>query len=277
MIFSLVTGDVRHARWASEVLQGRILVDLEGLTKRERQMDRGLFYSDHSLDDLRAIRAACPRASITVRVNSIHDASAEEIAAVAIHRPNRIMLPWIRSAGEIERFLELVPPGIEPILLLENRWSLDFIPELMRRFPVREVFIGLNDLSLDLGFPNFQRTLLHETFRTAVRRLRESDLVWGFGGVGDFRDRSLPIAAEDFFLYQMRLGSRSGWLSRSFRRLLDGGAWQENAAFTLGRIRDGVARIAKESGRRKLESVAAFEHLLAGFGGVRPSGFLTMP
>ena len=264
MILSLVTGDIRHARWAGDAGVERILVDLEGFTKRERQKDRRLFYSDHSLDDLRAIRAACPRASITVRVNSIHAGSAEEIGAVAIHGPDRIMLPWIRSAGEIDRFLELVPPGIEPILLLENHWSLRFLPELLRYFPIREVYIGLNDLSLDLGFRNFSRTLLHETFRTAARHLRESDLVWGFGGVGDFRDRSLPIAAEDFFLYQVRLGSRSGWLSRSFRRLLDGGSVDDGAAFTLARIREGVRRVASESAERKAEAIAAVERVLTG-------------
>lgn len=264
MILSLVTVDVRHARWAGDSGVERIVVDLEGFTKRERQKGRGLFLSEHSLEHLRVIRAACPRASITVRVNSLHDGSAEEIGAVATHAPERIMLPWIRSAAEIDRFLELVPPGIEPILLLENRWSLDFLPEILRHLPVREVHIGLNDLSLDLGFRNFALTLLHETFRTAVRRLHDSDLIWGFGGVGDFRDRSLPIVPEEFFLYQMRLGSRSGWLSRSFRRLLDDDAGKDGAAFTLGRIREGTGRVAAESPERRAALIAAFERGLAG-------------
>jgi hypothetical protein len=263
MILSLITADIRHARWAGSVGVERILIDLEGLTKRERQQNRGLFHSDHTLEDLGAIRGACPRASITVRVNSIHAGSAKEIGAVTMHRPDRIMLPWIRSADEIDQFLDLVPAGIEPILLLENRWSLEFLPDLVQHYPVREVYIGLNDLSLDLGFRNFAQTLLHKTFQTAARQLRESDLIWGFGGVGDFRDRSLPIAAEDFFLYQVRLGSRSCWLSRSFRQLLDGCPTEDAAAFTIGRIRESMRQIASESAERNAESIADFEHELA--------------
>lgn len=263
MILSLVTADLRHVRWAGDAGVERILVDLEGSTKRERQKGRGLFLSDHSIDDLRAIRAAFPKTSITVRVNSIHDGSDEEIGAVVCHAPERIMLPWIRSSVEIERFLELVPPDIEPILLLETRWSLEFLPELLAVGAVREMYIGLNDLSLDLGFRNFAETLLHETFRTAVRHLQDRDVVWGFGGIGDFRDRSLPVDPEAFFLYQARLGSRSGWLSRSFRRLLDKDAGADGAAFTLGRIRKGMARVAEESAERKTASIAAFERALA--------------
>ena len=263
MILSLVTADVWQARWAADAGVERILVDLEGFTKDERQQGRGLFRSNHSLDDLGAIRAACPRTSVTVRVNSIHDGSAEEIGAVAAHAPARIMLPWIRSADEIDRFLELVPPGVEPVLLLENRWSLGFLPEILRNLPVREVYIGLNDLSLDLGLRNFAQTLLHQSFRSAIHRLCDRDRLWGFGGVGDFRDRSLPIAPEAFFLFQVRLGSGSGWLSRSFRKMLDEDGGGENAAFTLARIRDGEGRVAAESAERRRASIAAFEQILA--------------
>lgn len=263
MILSLITNDLAHIALAQSVGIQRILVDLEIESKRQRQAGRRLFLSDHRLEDVARIRHAYPTVSLTVRINSMHPGSALEIAQLAPLRPDRVMLPYISSLAEIDRFLQLLPTPIEPILLLENRFSLQILPKLIDNYPIREVFIGLNDLSIDLGHPNLVLTILHENFRRSVRLLQDSSLTWGFGGIGSFADRRLPIAPERFFDFQLCLGSTSGWLSRSFRRLFDQSDPEPAVAAAMSQMRELMAANAGRDGQTRQQCAAHFQQQLA--------------
>jgi hypothetical protein len=221
VVFTLITNRPADAGLAHRTGIQRVAIDLERETKIHRQAGCGTFISAHSLEDLERLREHLPHGNLLVRVNSIHSGSAEEFRRLADSAPQSVMLPFFQTLQEVDRFLGLVPKGTAPVLLLESVASLRLLERLLAEYPVGEYFIGLNDLSLDLGNPNFLVTLRDPLFLDAVGRLSAGGLPWGLGGVGDPFDTKLPINTRAFFEYQVAQGADRALFSRNFRILFD--------------------------------------------------------
>jgi hypothetical protein len=218
--YILITNRDRDVGVAAEAGIHRIMIDLERTTKLCRQAGRGTFVSEHSIDDIARIRRNFPEVYVVVRINSIHAGTHDEIRRVSECAPAAIMLPFFRELREVDKFLSELPEGIKPILLLENVASLRLVPTLIQRYAnaIAEYYVGLNDLSLDLGNCNFLLTLEDSLLQKTIGLLTQP---WGIGGTGDPFNESLPISPRGFFQYQVAKGATRTLLSRSFRTLFD--------------------------------------------------------
>ena len=109
-----ITKDPEIARIAEEAGVDRIWVDLEYIGKALRQGGLDTVQSHHTIEDIKVIHAAINRAELQVRVNPIHEATADygdsrsEIEAAIAAGADRLMLPYFKTVEEVETFLRLV-------------------------------------------------------------------------------------------------------------------------------------------------------------------------
>src|SRR5687768_12693479 len=96
-----ITNDPAMARRCDALDGMRLFVDLERLGKAERQAGRDTFISRHGLDDVARMREAARRSRLMVRVNPLHDGSAQEVEAVLAQGPDLLMLPMFERPQQL--------------------------------------------------------------------------------------------------------------------------------------------------------------------------------
>ena len=215
-----ITNDPVVARIAERSGVDRIFVDLEFVGKALRQGGMDTVQSHHTVDDVRAIRAAVTRSEVLVRVNPIHDAlpdygdSPWEIDAVIDAGADVLMLPYFKTVSEVETFLRLVRGRAATMLLVETPEAVAAIDEILALEGIDEIHIGLNDLSLGYGMRFMFELLADGTVERLCNQFREKGLKYGFGGIASLGKGLLP--AERVIREHYRLGSTCAILSRSF-------------------------------------------------------------
>ena len=189
-----------------------------GKDKRQRGLDT--VKSHHTVEDVRVIKNAVVTAEVLARVNPIHDAlpqypaSREEIDATVAAGADVIMLPYFKTAEEVQTFLELVGGRTRTMLLVETPEAVEHIDEILELPGIDEVYIGLNDLSLGYHLPFMFQLLADGTVEQLCFKLRKKGIFFGFGGIASIGEGRLP--AEYIIREHYRLGSRCVILSRSF-------------------------------------------------------------
>lgn len=215
-----ITRDPAVARIAEENGVDRIWVDLEYIGKAKRQGGMDTVQSHHTIEDIRVIRGAIRRAELLVRVNPIHEATADygdsrsEIEAAIAAGADRLMLPYFKTAAEVETFLHIISGRVKNVLLLETPEAVAAIDEILRLPGIDEIHIGLNDLSLGYGMPFMFQLLADGTVERLCLQFREAGIPYGFGGIASLGKGLLP--AERVIREHYRLGSTRVILSRSF-------------------------------------------------------------
>ena len=101
-----ITNSIPKAKAAEVAGVDRIMVDLEILGKRQRQMGRDTLISGHRLEDVSKLRLKITNLELLVRVNPIHEGSANEINKVISSGADSVMLPMFRTANEVRDFVE---------------------------------------------------------------------------------------------------------------------------------------------------------------------------
>ena len=198
----------------------RIFVDMEYIGKSDRQGGMDTVQSHHTVEDVKAIRRILTKAELMVRVNPIHEAtdrypsSAEEINAVIGAGADILMLPYFKTAAEVEAFVRLVDGRAKTLLLVETPEAAEAIHSILAVQGIDEVFIGLNDLSLGYGKKFMFEMLTDGTVERLCRVFRAHGLPYGFGGIAAPGKGMLP--AEYIIGEHYRLGSTCAILSRSF-------------------------------------------------------------
>ena len=232
-----ITKDPEIARIAEEAGVDRIWVDLEYIGKASRQGGLDTVQSHHTIEDIKVIHAAINRAELQVRVNPIHDATAEygdsrsEIEAAIAAGADRLMLPYFKTVEEVETFLSLVGGRVRNNLLVETPEAVERIDEILALPGIDEIHIGLNDLSLGYGKPFLFDLLADGTVERLCLKCREAGIPYGFGGVASLGRGLLP--AEYVIREHYRLGSTRVILSRSFcNRELNADLDEGRIAFT---------------------------------------------
>jgi hypothetical protein len=227
MELSLITNNPVLANVAEDAGIDRIFIDLERLGKPQRQLNRGLFLSDHHIDDIARIRHVLCQAKLMVRVDPIHDGSRDQIDSVISAGADLVMLPYFHHIIEARQFLDLVGNRAATCLLVETREASEVLAELTMLQGLSEIHIGLNDLSLSFGKAFLYDLIADGTIDGLCKTLRDSGLPFGFGGIGSLRLRNLPIPPELILAYQVCQGASRGWLSRSFREV-ESSFWKED-------------------------------------------------
>ena len=132
----------------------RIFVDMEYIGKSDRQGGLDSVQNHHTVEDVRAMKQAVNSAEVLVRINPIHEATADyssseqEIEDVIRAGADIIMLPFITDVQQVKDFLRFVGGRAKTMPLIETPQSAESLDEILELDGIDEIYIGLNDLSL---------------------------------------------------------------------------------------------------------------------------------
>lgn len=215
-----VTNNPQVAAIAQTAGVDRLFVDMEYIGKDIRQGGMDTVQSRHTFDDVRKIRAVADKAQLLVRCNPIHEATAdyvsskEEIDEIVKCGADIIMLPYFKTAREVQTFVDLVDGRAKTLPLIETKEAAECIDEILEIDGIDELYIGLNDLHLSYGLTFMFQLLADGTVEKLADKIKSKGIPYGFGGIARIGDGILP--AERILTEHYRLGSTSVILSRSF-------------------------------------------------------------
>lgn len=214
--FLQITNDPALALRCDALPGMRLFVDLERLGKAERQAGRNTFISTHGVDDVGRIKAQLRHSRLMVRVNPLHGGTLAELDAVLAQGADALMLPMFHTPQELRAFSALVAGRAPIVALLETAGALNTLDGWITTPGLCEVFVGLNDLHLSLGYRFMFEPLAQGLLDRVAVRAHAQGLRFGFGGLARL-DEGL-LAGRDVLAEHVRLGSQAVILSRTFHR-----------------------------------------------------------
>ncbi len=209
-----ITNDTEVAKIAENEGVDRIWIDLEVNGKEERQKNMDTVKSKHSINDVGKIKKVLTTADLIVRVNPIYEGSKEEIDSVINQGADIVMLPFFKTAKEVQTFIELVNKRAKVCLLCETPEAVENLDEILEIPGIDEIHIGLNDLHLGYHKDFMFELLTDGTVEKICKKIKEKGIPYGFGGIARVGTGTLP--AEHIIIEHYRLGSQIAILSRSF-------------------------------------------------------------
>ncbi len=198
----------------------RIFIDMEYIGKSARQGGMNTVQNCHTIEDICAIKKVLSKAQILVRCNPIHDeidgyySSKEEIDATIEAGADILMLPYFKTAKEVQEFVCLVDGRAKTLPLIETPEAVACIDEILEIDGIDEIFVGLNDLSLGYGMKFMFQLLTDGTVEKLCNKFKSKGLPYGFGGIASIGKGMVP--SEHVIAEHYRLGSTCAILSRSF-------------------------------------------------------------
>lgn len=193
----------------------RIFIDMEYIGKDKRQGGLDTVKNHHTVEDVKNVRAVISKSKLLVRVNPIHERSAEEIDSVIDAGADFIMLPMWKSVEEVKTFYSIVNRRVKTILLLETDEARLCLDEVIKLKDVDEIYIGLNDLHLSQHKKFMFELYTDGTVDEIVKKLKSANIKFGIGGVGKVNCDNL-LSAENILCEHYRLGSSMVILARAF-------------------------------------------------------------
>ena len=127
-----ITNRPEIAEIAESVGVDRIFVDMEYIGKEERQPGDTV-KSYHTFEDISTIRRTIKKAELLVRINPVHEASAEyygtkrEIDEAVTRGADIIMLPYFKTVEEARFFVSCVNRRVKTMLLVETPEAVEII------------------------------------------------------------------------------------------------------------------------------------------------------
>ena len=215
-----ITNSPEIAKIAENAGVQRIFIDMEYIGKADRQGGMDTVQSHHTIEDIRNVKGVLERAQIMARCNPIHVAteeycgSKEEIDGAIEAGADILMLPYFKTATEVEEFVRLVNGRAKILPLVETPEAVACIDEILEIDGIDEIFIGLNDLSLGYGKKFMFELLTDGTVENLCEKFKQRGIKYGFGGIAALGKGLLPsgkVIQEHY-----RLGSTCAILSRSF-------------------------------------------------------------
>ncbi|MEM7209857.1 MAG: aldolase/citrate lyase family protein [Pseudomonadota bacterium] len=216
MKYMLITNDPDVASVAERAGVARIFVDLEKLGKQERQGHLDTHMSSHSPHDVARIRKVLTSAELLVRLNPLHAGTESEVEGALHSGADILMLPMFHSPEEVSKFVSIVNRRAKTIPLVETYAAAQSLQDLVSIKGVDEIYIGLNDLHLDMGMRFMFEPLANGYIDSLVATIKQAGLPFGFGGIARYGEGVVP--GEMVLAEHMRLGSASVILSRTFHR-----------------------------------------------------------
>lgn len=116
-----ITNSPEIASIAQSAGADRIFIDMEYIGKEERQKGMDTVKNHHTVSDVKAVRKVLDRSQLLVRVNPIHENSEQEINTVINAGADIVMLPMWKSAGEVEKFADIVGDRAKKCCFLKPR------------------------------------------------------------------------------------------------------------------------------------------------------------
>ncbi len=219
MKLMLLTGDPVFAKKAEDCGVDRIFLDLEYINKAERQQGRSTFITTNTIRDVEPLRKAISKAEFLVRVNPINPLSQGEIDAVCDGGADLIMLPMVYDEEDVKSFVNMVNGRAKTVPMIETAPAMTRINDILEVDGVDELYIGLNDLHIDLKLDFMFESLSGDLIDYMAEKIKAKGIPFGFGGMAKIGEGTLP--AERILAEHYRLGSSSVILSRTFRNEVD--------------------------------------------------------
>lgn len=266
-----ITNRPEIAEIAESVGVDRIFVDMEYIGKEERQPGDTV-KSHHTFEDISTIRRTIKNAELLVRINPVHEKSAEyygserEIDEAIERGADIIMLPYFKTVAEAKFFLSYVGGRAKTMLLVETPEAVDLIDELLKLDGIDEIYIGLNDLSIGYKRKFMFEVLADGTVEKICLKIRKTGIPYGFGGLASLEKGMIPgrmVLKEHY-----RLGSTSVILSRSFcnsERITEIEAISAIFNSEVKRIREYEERCdehARYFNENRIEMIAAIDEIV---------------
>lgn len=250
-----ITNDPAVARIAEASGVDRIFIDMEYIGKSDRQGGMDTVQSHHTPEDIARVKEAVTKAKLMVRVNPIHEATAdyssskEEIDAAIEAGADILMLPYFKTPEEVAEFVRLVDGRAVTLPLVETPEAAERIHEILAVEGIDEIYVGLNDLSLGYGMKFMFQLLADGTVERLCNAFRDKGIPYGFGGIAALGKGLLP--AEYVIAEHYRLGSTCAILSRSFcdlRTISSVGELEELFSREMIRVREHEAFCLEQDG-----------------------------
>ncbi len=216
MKFMLITNDVKAALNAEKSGVSRIFVDLEKLGKHERQGHLDTLISSHSILDVAKMKSVLSTAELLVRVNPINEGSEKEVEDAILSGADILMLPMFHSEEEVQYFSSLIRGRVKFIPLIETFSAVQAIKKIVEISGVSEVYIGLNDLHLDMKLNFMFEPVANGLIDEMADVILNANMPFGFGGIARVGEGVIP--GELIMAEHLRLKSSSVILSRTFNR-----------------------------------------------------------
>ncbi len=211
----LVTSDIENIKEAQKAGIDRIFFDLEYINKRERQHGRNTLILHNDIEELPAIRKACTKSELVVRVNALYPHSKQEIDKAIEYGADIIMLPMVMDAEDVRILVDYVGGRAKVMPMVETAQALARIDDILEVKGIDEIYIGLNDLHISMGLAFMFELLSGGLVEYATQKIKKAGVKFGFGGMAKIGEGSLP--AEAILAEHYRLDSNSVILSRTFR------------------------------------------------------------
>lgn len=215
-----ITKNPEIARIAEGVGVDWIFVDMEYIGKDARQRGLNTVQNHHTVNDIKNIKQSLNKSKVLVRVNPIDDtipnyySSKEEIDAAIEAGADILMLPYFKTVEEVNKFISYVDGRAKTILLVETIESTELIDEILEIPGIDMVYLGLNDLHLQLGMKFMFELLTDGTVERLGKKIIEKGIPFGFGGIATLDGGAVPGAMV--LKEHYRLGSSMVIVSRSF-------------------------------------------------------------
>lgn len=209
-----ITNNLDVALIAQKYGVDRVWIDLETIEKDVRQKGIDSVKSHHQVSDIVKIKPHLTTSEMLVRVNSWYAGSVDEINAVIKAGADMIMLPYWKTAEEVQKFIKTVDGRCKTTLLLETKEAVDIVDDVLEISGINEIHIGLNDLHLSYDLDFMFELLTEGTVEKLCTRFVAAGIPYGFGGIAKIGDGAVP--AEKIIMEHYRLGSTRAILSRTF-------------------------------------------------------------
>lgn len=209
----LFTHDADYARAAVAGGIDAIVVDWEWRGKSVRQAGRDTEINRGTDEDLSRLREAVPAATLICRINNdLDEVRARELDRAVALGADEIWLPMVRTLGEVTSSLARLGGRARLGVQVETRDALDLGPAL-ERLDLARVYVGLNDLHIDLAREHLFEPLVDGT----VERFRAT--YDGRFGVAGFTHpaQGHPVPCRLLLAEMARLRCDFAVARRSFR------------------------------------------------------------
>lgn len=189
---------------------GAAVVDWEWRGKAARQSGRDTQINYGTHEDLTRTRESVA-GRVICRINNEPELRAREAQLAVKLGADEVWLPMVRSVGEVRECLDAVGDRAGVGIMLETRDALTLGRELAH-LPLTNVYVGLNDLCIDLGRDNLFEPLVDGT----LERFRDSyNGRIGFAGVTR-PEHGAPIPQHLLLAEMERLECAFGVARRAF-------------------------------------------------------------
>lgn len=215
-----ITNNTKVAAIAQAAGVDRIWVDMEYIGKEERQGGMDTVKSHHTIEDIKAIRQVVTTSQLMVRINPIHEkvngslGTEDEIEQTIRAGADVIMLPYFKTAEEVERFVHAVNGRATTMILVETETAVEHLDDILSVPGIDEVHIGLNDLHLCRNQKFMFELVCDGTVRQICEKVKAKGIKYGFGGIARVGLGMLP--AEYIITEHYAVGSTAAILSRGF-------------------------------------------------------------